>query len=114
MWWLLAREVLRLRGKIVIEKTLFVLDEKKIMPDLYFYRDPEEQKKDEAGEEEAEKREGDVFEGSSKPADVNIFFEVVNKYPNLFSSMPQSLAKIQRSTSSTSVLLTGLPLRTWK
>ncbi|KAI6183871.1 40S ribosomal protein SA [Aphelenchoides bicaudatus] len=70
MWWLLAREVLRLRGKIVIEKTLFVLDEKKIMPDLYFYRDPEEQKKDEAGEEEVEKRE-DVFEGSSKPADFN-------------------------------------------
>lgn len=25
MWWLLAREVLRLRGKIVIEKNLFVL-----------------------------------------------------------------------------------------
>jgi hypothetical protein len=40
MWWLLAREVLRLRGKIVVEKTLFVLDDKKIMPDLYFYRDP--------------------------------------------------------------------------
>jgi small subunit ribosomal protein SAe len=70
MWWLLAREVLRLRGKIVIEKTLFVLDDKKIMPDLYFYRDPEEQKKDEIGEEAEEKRE-DVFEGSSKPADFN-------------------------------------------
>jgi len=71
MWWLLAREVLRLRGKIVIEKTLFVLDDKKIMPDLYFYRDPEEQKKDEVGEEVEEKREADVFEGSSKPADFN-------------------------------------------
>jgi len=70
MWWLLAREVLRLRGKIVIEKNLFVLDDKKIMPDLYFYRDPEEQKKDEAGEEADEKRD-DVFEGSSKPADFN-------------------------------------------
>jgi hypothetical protein len=40
------------------------------MPDLYFYRDPEEQKKDEVGEEADDKREADVFEGSSKPADV--------------------------------------------
>jgi len=71
MWWLLAREVLRLRGKIIVEKTFFVLNDLKIMPDLYFYRDPEEQKKDEIGEEVEEKREADVFEGSSKPTDFN-------------------------------------------
>lgn len=28
-------------------QTGFVLDDKKIMPDLYFYRDPEEQEKEE-------------------------------------------------------------------
>jgi len=45
MWWFLAREVLQLKGKIS-RQTGFVLDEKLIMPDLYFYRDPEEQEKE--------------------------------------------------------------------
>ncbi len=36
MWWMLAREVLRLRGIISREIPWDV------MPDLYFYRDPEE------------------------------------------------------------------------
>ena len=36
MWWMLAREVLRLRGTISRETPW------DIMPDLYFYRDPEE------------------------------------------------------------------------
>lgn len=49
MWWLLAREVLTLRGKISRE-TGFRLDEKEIMPDLYFYRDPQEAEKEEAAE----------------------------------------------------------------
>lgn len=46
MWWFLAREVLKLRGKIN-RQLGFVLDDKIIMPDLYFYRDPQEQEKDE-------------------------------------------------------------------
>jgi small subunit ribosomal protein SAe len=71
MWWLLAREVLRLRGKITVEKTMFILNDMKIMPDLYFYRDPEEQKKEEAGEELDEGRaQVDVFDGA-KAADVS-------------------------------------------
>lgn len=37
IWWLLAREVLRLRGVIPDRTT-----EWSVMPDLYFYRDPEE------------------------------------------------------------------------
>ena len=37
IWWLLAREVLRLRG-IIPDRTT----EWSVMPDLYFYRDPEE------------------------------------------------------------------------
>lgn len=57
---------------------MFVLDDKKIMPDLYFYRDPEEQKKEEAIEEVDEKREADVFEGSSKPADVSPLNSILN------------------------------------
>lgn len=41
MWWLLAREVLRLRGKITQDKW-------EIKPDLFFYRDPEEAEKEQA------------------------------------------------------------------
>ncbi|CAN3374698.1 hypothetical protein DIURU_002321 [Diutina rugosa] len=37
IWWLIAREVLRLRG-IIPDRTT----EWSVMPDLYFYRDPEE------------------------------------------------------------------------
>lgn len=40
MWWMLAREVLRLRGSI--ERNRW-----KIMVDLFFYRDPEEAEKEE-------------------------------------------------------------------
>lgn len=47
MWWLLAREVLTMRGKIN-RQTGFELEGKEIMPDLYFYRDPEDIEKDEA------------------------------------------------------------------
>jgi len=41
MWWLLAREVLRLRGTISRETPW------KVMVDLYFFRDTEEQEKEE-------------------------------------------------------------------
>lgn len=48
MWWMLAREVLRLRGNITREPW-------KIMVDLFFYRDPEEAEKDEqAAKEQAQ------------------------------------------------------------
>merc|ERR1712078_722375 len=46
MWWFLAREVLRLRGSISRELQWDV------MPDLFFYRDPEE-----AEEEEQQRQE---------------------------------------------------------
>jgi hypothetical protein len=36
MWWMLSREVLRMRGTISREHPW------EVMPDLYFYRDPEE------------------------------------------------------------------------
>ncbi|XP_078346280.1 small ribosomal subunit protein uS2-like isoform X2 [Oculina patagonica] len=41
MWWMLAREVLRMRGSISRQIAW------EIMPDLYFYRDPEEAEKEE-------------------------------------------------------------------
>lgn len=47
IWWLLAREVLRLRGTIP-NRT----DAWSIMPDLYFYRDPEEPTVEATEEEE--------------------------------------------------------------
>jgi len=51
MWWLLAREVLLMRGMtsrdLAQGKPIFVLDGKEIMVDLYFYRDPEEAEKEE-------------------------------------------------------------------
>ena len=42
MWWLLAREVLRLRG-VLARNT-----EWDVMIDMFIYRDPEEQEKEEA------------------------------------------------------------------
>lgn len=54
MWWMLAREVLTIRGKIN-RNTGFMLEDKEIMPDLYFYRDPEEaEKEDQAAEKKEE------------------------------------------------------------
>jgi len=41
MWWMLAREVLRLRGSIGRDTQWDV------MPDLFFYRDPEEEEEEE-------------------------------------------------------------------
>lgn len=47
MWWLLAREVLRLRGDIPREQPW------EVMVDLFFYRDPEEAEKEEQAAKEA-------------------------------------------------------------
>merc|ERR1739842_128626 len=57
MWWMLAREVLRLRGTISRNLPW----ETDVMPDLFFYRDPEEQK-EEAAKAEAAKIEAPVAE----------------------------------------------------
>jgi len=46
IWWMLAREVLRLRGSIATRET-----EWDVMVDLYFYRDPEAEENKEITEE---------------------------------------------------------------
>ncbi|KAM5148955.1 small ribosomal subunit protein uS2 [Mantella aurantiaca] len=52
MWWMLAREVLRMRGTISREHPW------EVMPDLYFYRDPEEiEKEEQAAAEKATTKE---------------------------------------------------------
>ena len=49
IWWMLAREILRLRGTLATREA-----EWDVMTDLYFYRDPEaEENKDTAGIEDA-------------------------------------------------------------
>jgi len=76
MWWLLAREVLQLRGTITRELG-FTIDGKSIMPDLYFYRDPQEQEKEEPVETR-EKESGawpqEEFAQSAEP--VKLDFQV--------------------------------------
>jgi len=47
MWWFLAREVLRLRGTISRELPW------EVMPDLFFYRDPEDAEKEEQARKES-------------------------------------------------------------
>ncbi|KAI6238239.1 40S ribosomal protein SA [Aphelenchoides fujianensis] len=78
MWWFLAREILRLRSRATINENeaFFMLDGNKIMPDLYFYRDPEDEKKREevaAVEEEkpapAEEWGATPFDGQPEPAE---------------------------------------------
>jgi len=58
LWWMLAREVLILRGQTTRELGFRTADNKDVMVDLYFYRDPEEIEK----EEQVEKTK-DVMDG---------------------------------------------------
>lgn len=65
VWWMLAREVLRLRGTISRNLPW----ETDVMPDLFFYRDPEEQEKDEAAKAEAAKLESEKAIPEAPPAE---------------------------------------------
>ena len=57
IWWLLAREVLRIRGTLPDRQT-----EWSVMPDLYFYRDPEEAEAPVADEAAEAQPDAAVFE----------------------------------------------------
>ena len=76
MWWFLAREVLRLRGSISRELPWDV------MPDLFFYRDPEEAEKEEQARQEVlaaqavpvrDQPSGQVFLGAPRPCSADAF-----------------------------------------
>jgi len=54
MWWMLAREVLIIRGQISRENGFKTPDGKDVMVDLYFYRDPDETEKEEQLEQKKE------------------------------------------------------------
>lgn len=63
IWWMLSREVLRLRGSLKRDETW------EIMPDLYFYRDPEEiQSEDQAATKEFEPVAAAQWDGATAPA----------------------------------------------
>jgi len=59
IWWMLAREVLRLRGTIASREA-----EWDVMTDLYFYRDPEAEENKEAGDEAKAPGADDVGAGA--------------------------------------------------
>jgi len=61
MWWMLAREVLRMRGTISRELKWDV------MVDLYFYRDPEDAEKEEQAAVQAERPVKETAEFASEP-----------------------------------------------
>ena len=62
MWWMVAREVLRMRGTISREHPW------EVMPDLYFYRGPEEiEKEEQAAAEKAVTKEEFQGEWTAPP-----------------------------------------------
>lgn len=62
MWWFLAREVLRLRGSISRELQWDV------MPDLFFYRDPDEAEKEEQARQETLAQAAQAAQQAAQPA----------------------------------------------
>ncbi|CAM9019863.1 hypothetical protein WICANDRAFT_32328 [Wickerhamomyces anomalus NRRL Y-366-8] len=68
IWYLIAREVLRLRGSLPNRAEPWT-----IMPDLYFYRDPEEAEPtpEEAEEEQVEEQTEETQDWAAQPADAD-------------------------------------------
>lgn len=90
MWWMLAREVLRLRGSISREITWDV------MPDLYFYRDPDDVEKDEQQAVEAKKVEAENnFTQPEWNAEAPAAAEVAD-----WASEPVAVAPVPMATST--------------
>lgn len=83
MWWLLAREVLRLRGQIPREQPW------DIMVDLFFYRDPEEAEKEEQAAKEILPPPKDVYHDEA-PEDPS--------YPDELAAAPALVAPVVAPT----------------
>jgi small subunit ribosomal protein SAe len=82
VWWMLAREVLRLRGTLASRET-----EWDVMTDLYFYRDPEaEENKDSAGVEEAKVPGADEVGAGAVEAGFTSEWEVSGATAGAFTS----------------------------
>jgi len=93
MWWLLAREVLFIKGKIT-RQTGFVLEDKEIMPDLYFYRDPEEAEKEELADVRGEETTKDDRWGQAIAPDAGLRDEAPSKADAGKLPMPFEVPKI--------------------
>jgi len=89
LWWMLAREVLRLRGTISRNLPW----ETDVMPDLFFYRDPEEQEKEEAAKAEAAKAEADAAKVVEMPVADNWGGDVVED-PTLAAAAPAAATPV--------------------
>lgn len=63
MWWMLCREVLRLRGSIPGNHQAW-----EVMPDLFFYRDPEEIEKEEQAAQQAAAEQAEVAPSTQQAA----------------------------------------------
>ena len=82
IWWMLAREVLRLRGTLASREA-----EWDVMTDLYFYRDPEaEENKDSAGQDEAKVPGADEVGAGPVDAGFNSEWEVGNAQTSAFAA----------------------------
>lgn len=67
IWYLLAREVLRLRGSLPNREEPW-----SVMPDLYFYRDPEEAEPTaEEAEEQTEEQTEETQDWAAQPAEAD-------------------------------------------
>jgi small subunit ribosomal protein SAe len=82
IWWMLAREVLRLRGTLASREA-----EWDVMTDLYFYRDPEaEENKDSAGTDEAKVPGADEVGAGAVESGFNNDWEVGNAPTSAFAA----------------------------
>jgi ribosomal protein uS2 len=82
VWWMLAREVLRLRGTIASREA-----EWDVMTDLYFYRDPEaEENKDSAGLDEAKAPGADEVGAGAVESGFNNEWEVAGANAGAFAA----------------------------
>jgi len=96
MWWLLAREVLRLRGTISRDTPW------KVMVDLYFFRDTEEQEKEEqvalVGPDRVIKGDGPDFTEQTWGGDI---------------SAPEVVEPVAEVASIATVVAGGAPTTDW-
>jgi len=97
MWWMLAREVLRLRGIISRSpKTPW-----EVMPDLYFYRDPEEIEKEEQAQiAQAVEAKPEEVDWNTAPAQPAIATDWNNQETADWSAEPAAAAAVPVTTGA--------------